>query len=209
FARQAEHRYVLISPGPRFSVRRVAPSVLEVHLHGPRASRDPERYRLLTDYPGVRAAVEQCAPDVLETHDPWFSLPIGLMLRHRGPYRGLLTTYCHSDPIRTYVTPRLARWHWLSRPIVRFERWADGQLHRLHAGCHAVFVASEVMRQRLHAVGVSRVMKVGFGVDAELLRLRRRRPRSGSTRLLYAGRLDDDKEFGLVLDILPALLRRP
>lgn len=208
FARQTRHQYVLISPGPRRQVRRLAPTVTTVQVYGVRAARDPDRYRMLVDYTGVRDAVERFSPDVIETHDPWFSLPFGLMLRFRGPYRGLLTTCCHSDPIRTYVDPFLNRWRWLSRPIERFERWADRELHRMHAACHAVFVASDVMRDRLRAVGVDRVMKAGFGVDPQLLGGTRRSADRRATRLLYAGRLDDDKEFALVLDILPHLLRR-
>lgn len=207
FARQTKHRYILISPGPRFSIRQVAPTVLTVHVYGPRASRDPDRYRLLTNYANVRAVVEGFAPDVLETHDPWFSLPIGLMLRYKGPYRGLLSTFCHSDPIRTYVRPFLARFPSMASLSGRFERWADRELHRLHAGCHAVFVASEWMRDHLNRLGVRRVAKVNFGVDAELQRCSRRGRRT-PMRLLYAGRLDDDKEFGLVLDAVPQLLRR-
>ena len=208
FARQTQHRYVLISPGPRFAIRQVAPAVLTVQVYGPRASRDPDRYRLLTNYAGVRAIVEGFAPDVLETHDPWFSLPIGLWLRYRGPYRGLLSTFCHSDPIRTYVGPYLSRFRLLSAPLSRFEQWADRELHRLHAGCHAVFVASERMRERLTDVGVRHIVKVNFGIDPELLTSVRARRRQSPRRLLYVGRLDDDKEFRLVLDALPQLLSR-
>jgi len=208
FARQTRHQYVLISPGPRRHIRRVAPCATTVQVYGVRASRDPDRYWMLTDYEGVRTAIEQFSPHVLETHDPWFSLPFGLLVRYRGPYRGLLTTCCHSDPIRTYVGPRLRRWRWLSGPLARFEQWADRELHRMHTACHAVFVASEVMRQRLDALGVRRVITVGFGVEPALLTVTRRRSASGPKRVLYAGRLDDDKEFALVLDILPDLLRR-
>ncbi len=207
FSRQRAHQYVLVSPGHRFEMRRVAPSVWVVQVRGFRASRDPERYRLLTDYATVRDVVTHFAPDVLETHDPWFSLPMGLMVRHRGPYRGLLSTYCHSDPMHTYVRPRLPRWGWLSPSIDRWVHAADRSLHRMHGACDAVFVASDVMHERLTAVGVGRAVKAGFGFHPDLLRIVRR-PRGGPARLLYAGRLDADKEFGLVLDALPALLRR-
>ena len=207
FARQRAHRYVLISPGPRFEMRQLAASVWTVEVKGPRASRDSDRYRLLLDYPTVRGAIQHFAPDVLETHDPWFSLPMGLIARHKGPYRGSVTTFCHSDPIRTYVHPRLPRWNWASSPLDRWERWADRQLHRLHGACSAVFAASESMRERLTSAGVSRVVTTGFGVHPDLLRVARR-GHAGPRRILYAGRLDPDKEFGLVLAVLPRLLER-
>src|SRR5262249_55251550 len=56
FAQQRQHRYVLISPGSRSEVHRVASTVWTVQVNGLRASRDPDRYRLLTDYAGVRSA---------------------------------------------------------------------------------------------------------------------------------------------------------
>ena len=208
FARQTRHRYVLVSPGSRTRVRQLAPTVWTAQVSGPRASRDPDRYRLLVDYRGVGAAVERFAPDVLETHDPWFSLPMGLMLRFRGPYRGLLTTVCHSDPMRTYLQPWLAAWTRQPSAATRFADWADRQLHRQHAACHAVFAASDAMVRRLADAGLTRVTKIGFGVDPGLLRLVPRRRPADARRVLYAGRLDDDKEFGLVLGILPRLLAR-
>jgi alpha-1,6-mannosyltransferase len=208
FAHQTQHRYVLVTPGPARCERAIAPAVTTVQVYGVRASRDPSRYRLLADYRAVRAVVERFAPDVLETHDPWFSLPFGLMLRFRGPYRGLLATCCHSDPIRTYVAPRLSGRRAMPRAAERFEHWADRQLHRMHAACDAVFVASDAMRQRLHDVGVTRLVRASFGVDPALLATTRSRAPVHTRRLLYAGRLDEDKEFGLVLDVLPALLWR-
>jgi alpha-1,6-mannosyltransferase len=207
FARQGAHRYVLISPGPRFEMRQIAASVWTVEVKGPRASRDADRYRLLLDYPAVRDAIQHFSPDVLETHDPWFSLPMGLMVRHRGPYRGAVTTFCHSDPIRTYVRPRLPLWRRLSPALTRWEHWADRQLHRLHSACSAVFVASDGMRTRLNSTGVTRIVNAPFGVHQDLLRIARR-AHTGPRRILYAGRLDPDKEFNLVLAVLPRLLER-
>jgi glycosyltransferase involved in cell wall biosynthesis len=92
--------------------------------------------------------------------------------------------------------------------LQRFEGWADRQLHRQHAACDAVFVTSDVMLERVGAAGVTRASKASVGVDQDLFRIVRR-PVPGPRRILYAGRLDDDKEFGLVLDVLPDLLRRP
>jgi len=207
FARQRAHQYILMSPGRRFAARRPAPSVWTVEVKGPRASRDFDRYRLLIDYSTVRDAIQHFAPDVVETHDPWFSLPMALFARHKGPYRGVVTTFCHSDPVRTYVHPRLPRGRWLTPLLTRWEQWADRQLHRLHRASSAVFVSSDRMRERLTSAGVDPVVKVPFGVHPDLLRVARR-ARSGRCRILYAGRLDADKEFSLVVDVLPRLLGR-
>jgi alpha-1,6-mannosyltransferase len=63
------------------------------------------------------------------------------------------------------------------------------------------------MRDRLKSVGVRHVVKASFGFDPDFLRIARR-VRPGPKRILYAGRLDADKEFELVLDLLPDLLAR-
>jgi alpha-1,6-mannosyltransferase len=53
------------------------------------------------------------------------------------------------------------------------------------------------------------VLRVPFGVDPLFFRAARRRvPRGRTTRLLYAGRLQADKGVDLLLEALPALLRR-
>jgi len=58
----------------------------------------------------------------------------------------------------------------------------------------------------LKDVGIDNIRRASFGVDPDLFRIARRRSRP--KQLLYAGRLDADKEFDLVLDIIPDLLRR-
>jgi glycosyltransferase involved in cell wall biosynthesis len=91
--------------------------------------------------------------------------------------------------------------------LTRWEHWADRQLHRQHAACSAVFVASDGMRERLKSAGVTRIVRAPFAVHSDLLRIARR-PHSGPKGILYAGRLDGDKEFTLVLDVLTRLLER-
>src|SRR5262249_28813185 len=58
FSRQTRHRYVLISPGASTEVKQISATAWTATVPGPRTSRDPYRYRLLTNYSGVRAMVE-------------------------------------------------------------------------------------------------------------------------------------------------------
>jgi glycosyltransferase involved in cell wall biosynthesis len=198
FRRQSRHRYVLISPGPRLSTRGLSPSVLHVQVFGVPLSRDPDRYRLLIDYPSVESVVAHVRPDVFEANDPWFSAPCALVLRKRGVVRGLVTSFFHGDPI-CYMEARMPR----------LAAWLERALVRVHGGFDAVLVSSESMQRRLSASGLSRVHRVTFGVNPEILTMRRRRFGSRRpARLLYVGRLDDDKDFKLVLQVLPAVLRR-
>ncbi len=199
FRRQSRHRYVLISPGPRYSATSLSPAVVHVQVFGVPLARDPDRYRLLIDYPAVRATLAQLRPDILEANDPWFSGPYALRLRRQGVVRGFVTAFVHSDPIRTYLGSRV-------RAVAR---WMERALVRRQSGFDAILVASEWMHRRLTAAGIGRVHKVGLGVHPEFLNMRRRAAtRHRLTRLLYVGRLDEDKEFRLILQVLPSLLRR-
>ena len=105
FARQDRHQYVLVYPGPRSQVTRVGPSTTIVRVFGPRLTADPLGYRFSLGYRFVRDAIRDLRPDVLETGDPWLSGPIGLLLRHRGVFDGVLASFCHIDTMSTYIEP--------------------------------------------------------------------------------------------------------
>jgi alpha-1,6-mannosyltransferase len=152
----------------------------------------------MSAYRSVRSFIAELRPDVLEAHDPFFSVPFALWMRRRGWHRGILTSFCHAEPVGTYATPHA--------PRVALD-WANRALSHLQRQFDMTFVASESMRTRLTRAGVDNVVKMGFGLDPELLTMRRRRMSGRRTRLLYAGRLDADKEFGLVLDAIPHILR--
>jgi alpha-1,6-mannosyltransferase len=198
FGRQTLHRYILIAPGPRFSIARPSPNVWLVHAYGVPTSRDADRYRILVNYAPVRAFVEQMRPDVLEAHDPFFSMPFAWWLRRQGAHRALLTSFCHTDPVGTYVAPHAPR---------AVTEWARRGFSIMQRQFHGTFVASDAMRLRLTTAGVNNVMTVGLGLDPKLLGMRRRAGPLRRTRLLYAGRLDADKEFGLLMDALPRILK--
>lgn len=198
FAGQRRHRYVLVAPGPKLSVTRLAPHVWVVRAYGLPTSRDRDRYRCLVDFPAVRSLVEEIRPDALESHDPYFSMPFALWLRRQGAHRGLLTSFCHTDPVATHLEP------YAPRAVVDYARRGFSILQRQF---QATFVASDTLATRLVRAGVHNVVRAGFGVDPELLRMRRFPAPERRTRLLYAGRLDADKEFGLVADALPDILR--
>jgi hypothetical protein len=109
FRRQTRHRYVLISPGPSSSTIHVGPAVTCIRAFGPALTHETDRYRLLLDYPAVRRTIMELQPDVLEVQDQWLSAPLGLLMRRRREFRGLLTSFCHSEPLTTYIEPFLDR----------------------------------------------------------------------------------------------------
>jgi alpha-1,6-mannosyltransferase len=212
FARQDRHRYILVSAGPRSEVTRLGPAVTIVRVFGPRLTKDPLGYRFSLDYRFVRDAIRQLGPDVLETGDPWLSGPIGLLLRHREVFKGVLASFCHIDTMSTYIEPFFAKLA-LPAPLSRrLCRVADRLLTASPRRFDITFVASDMMRDRLLARGLRNVVKAPFGVDPALFGVYRGGGAPGviknRIRLLYAGRLDADKDVALLKDAAPELLER-
>lgn len=209
FAAQHRHRYVLVTPGPAYCVNQLAPTVTAVTVYGPRLGRSADGYRLLLDLAGVRDVIRRFAPDVLETGDPWISGPLGLHLRHRGVFSGLLSSFFHSDPVATYVQP------WLGGPNrgagvrARAVRLIERGLFIAQRQFDVTLVASREMSVRLSGGGVSNVVPAAMGADPIFFDVRRPAGPRQPVALLYAGRLDSDKEVGLLIEVADRLLCRP
>lgn len=209
FRRSAMTRYILVYPGPRFSVKHEAPNVAAAEIYGPVISRDPNGYRFMLDYAGVYRVIRQNNPDVIEVGEPWLTGLFCLFLRKAGLYRGLLACYFHSDPILTHLVP------WSTRGALQVLRKLL-VLRPLGALFYAVqrhydltVASSDTMEQRLKSNGVKAV-RVSLGVpdfylDAPLP-ARRASARRDQVKLLFAGRLNLEKGIELVRDVVPRLL---
>ncbi len=212
FNHQREHHYCLIFPGPKFCVEQLSPAVTLVQVFGRAMTADPQGYRLLLDYYRVWRWLRVFRPQVLEAGDPWLTASFCLALRAWGLWRGLLVAFYHSDPIPSYVEPWARRGgaRWLRRLAARLAgRWFDRRQRRFDWTA----VASRNLEEGLHRRGVTRVLRLPFGVDPAFFHAAaaspmplRRHGASAPLRLLYAGRLDRDKGVELLLEILPALL---
>jgi alpha-1,6-mannosyltransferase len=210
FRRQTTHRYVLIVPGERVSIRQLTPFATVIVTAGVCVGRGPDSYRLFSDFSGIRSAIGWCRPDVLETGDPWVSGPLALWTRRRDRLRTLVSSFFHADPIPTYLEPAASRY--LPPRVVRaLGAVATGAFHRLQRLYDATMTSSEEGAERLRRAGIANVGSVPFGVDPVFFEIgeRRRWSERSGRRLLYAGRLDRDKHVDRLIAILPRLLDSP
>ncbi len=202
FLRQDRHRYTLLYPGPRYEVTPLSPTVTLVRVRGVAVTRDPLGYRILLGFRRAWDEVRGLEPDVLEADDPWLSAPLALLMRRWGGFHGLLSSFYHSDAVATYLEKGVGARRRLVAPADRLFSWLQSRFD-------VTLVASSAMEASLRKRGVIRVVKVPFGVDAPLFDIPRPRPSGRPLRLLYAGRLHDDKDIGLLIDVLPELLAWP
>jgi alpha-1,6-mannosyltransferase len=213
FARQRAHRYVLVCPGPRHRVREVAPNVSVVEVYGARLGGGAEGgYRLMLDYPRVFSVLRELGPDVVEAGDPWLTGVFchGVLRPLAGP-AAIVSAFYHSDPVRTWVEP----WGVAPGRVRAVRRAASAAVSRLFYGLQrryaVTLVSSPCMETHLRGRGVDRIACVPFGTERRFAEAARQRTPSpdGTRRLLYAGRLGQEKGADLLLEILPRLLERP
>ena len=209
FRRQHRHRYVLICPGPRFDVSEVAPNVRVARVYGPAVRRDQEGYRAMLDVRAATRVIEECRPDVIEMSDALLGGLLRVFLRRVARFDGVISSFCHSDPLAAYVQPSLIRF---GCPTALRE-WTMRRAERLYGGSQAQYdvtmVASRTLERRLHDYGITNVVVAPFGVDPGLFEIRRRRAfEKRHVGLLFVGRLDRDKDVELLIDVLPRLLNR-
>src|SRR5262249_22392287 len=182
---------------------------LIMRVFGPRLTRHPDGYRLMFTLRDVRDIIGELAPDVLETGDPWISGPLGLWLKHRGWFDGLLSSFYHSDPIGTYLEPWISKRRWGRRVRRSLVGAATKKFFRLQRAYDLTFAASDAMRRRLRAHHVPNVVGAPMGVDPVFFAAGASRPGGRHARILYAGRLDADKEVGLLESAVHRLLAQP
>jgi alpha-1,6-mannosyltransferase len=212
FSRQSEHSYCLIHPGPVARVDRPSPRVTLVQVPGIALTSDPLGYRLIVNYLPVVRWIRALRPDVIEAGDAWLTAWFCLLLRPMGLWFGPRVSFYHSDPVPTYLEPWSRRGGFLRKSLVS---WAAGAFYRLQARFDGTGVASRGLADALRRRGVENVRVLPFGAHPDCFAAAepsiplRRGGHAAPARFLYAGRLDRDKDAGLLLDILPRLLEDP
>lgn len=203
FRKHPEHRYVVVGPGAENSREEIAPNVLRVRIKGPKATKDPQGYRLLLNARALKRLVREFEPDVVETGDPWLSGPMLLAMRRFGLRVRMLSSFYHGDPVRTYIRPWAARRFWRA-PLAAL---AGKIFYALQRAYDLTVVSSREMERHLKSMGV-RVALAPFGCPEEFLaRGQKRALRPGEpVRLVYAGRLDPEKGTDLLAAAVPRLL---
>lgn len=151
---------------------------------------------------GVAAKVlRQLQPDLIEVGDPYQSAWAALRIKRERNVP--VVAFYHSD------LPQLV----LQRFGSRAQAVAMRYVAHLYQQFDLVLAPSEVMVQRLHAMGVERVQRQPLGVNTHVFapagkdaQLRTRLGLPGDTRLLvYAGRFTREKKLPLLMEAVARL----
>jgi len=203
FKKHPEHRYYLVFPNKRLSVTRIAPNIHFVQVLGVKGIIGKNRL-LMIDYPRVVKLVRKIKPDVMEIGDPLLSPFFAIYARRTGAFKGILSSFHHSDPINTYVRP----WAYgegsniFRRMVARLS--LDVYLFS-HKRIPYSMVASYTLKAKLEELGIKNIVVRPFGVQDFFFKNSRVRSQ-GEKRLLFAGRLEHEKAVPLIKHVIPRLL---
>jgi alpha-1,6-mannosyltransferase len=203
FKKHPEHRYILVTADAANRIDQVAPNVLIVTVFGLKKIIGKDRF-LLIDYPRILRLIRKTKPDVIEAGDPLFTSEFSYFLKRLGRFKGLLSCFHHTDPVRTYVLPwaRDEDTHFIRKSLAFLSQKHFTFFHK-HYDCG--LVASRAMKKNLEAQGLANLEVFPLGVKEMFknnARLRKQRERT----ILYAGRLEREKGIHLLQKALPQLL---
>jgi alpha-1,6-mannosyltransferase len=216
---QSGHEVVVVAPGP--VDEESAPAVSEcndrckvIRIKGRALPYDPT-YHLLWRVDKVRAIIRRERPDVLEIDSPYVAAAAALSAPRA--WFGARTFMWHADFIDTYLRVMIER-HAPSR-------LADAALEPLWAmvrtigrGCDATIAGAKWQVDKLRSHGVSRVVRVPFGVDKTIFHAGARSEaaraemlagaRKGARLIVAIGRFAWEKRWDIVIDAFARMCAR-
>lgn len=207
FKMHPEHQYILVFPNSRFKITPVAPNIHTIQVKGLKNIIGNGRL-LMIDYLKVLKVIRHVKPDVIEIGDPLLTPFLGVFIQRTGMFKGLLSSFHHSDPIYTYVYP------WAYGENSNFFKRLLARVSLAvylfnHKRIPYSMVASQTLKEKLTKMGIGNIEVRPFGVQQ--LFLNHAQVRTGSNpvkRLLFAGRLEHEKGIHLLKRIIPHLLER-
>lgn len=196
YRERSDVRYALVVPSTRFT-RRLDGNATIIEV--PALPSPAKGYRLLHDRAAIARVVQEFAPDVVEVGSV-FALP-RFVRRAVAGKRIAVVAFLHSDYPLSYVRPFFARAG--ARAADLAGRAADAHMRRAYEPFDAVFAASEHSCARLRSLGLSRVVRVPFGVDLRAFRPELRSRSDDRRVVLFLGRLAAEKGIDLLFDAYP------
>jgi len=226
---QTEHEHVLIVPGEEDAVEREGRATT-YRIASPMIP-GCEPYRFFCRPAALGDALREAAPDVIELGsfflEPWTAFRYRKEQGESGR-RCFVSGYFHTDladayvgsPVRAALSGQALAW---SEHVAMLgsklgdwiETGATSYFGSLFKKCDAMFAASPAQVQRLAGYGIDDALLVPLGVDLTRFHPRRRsadvRRRlgamEGTALLVYAGRLDNEKRVGVLVDAFMRLAR--
>lgn len=221
-AEKTSHEHILIVPGEGDHCEQEG-RLTKITLASPLIP-GCEPYRFFWKPERIRAELERVRPDVVELGSFFVCPAAAFRYREEAARQGRdchACAYFHTDVADAYIGSPLRQW--LSNPAEGFSdtlaHWGE-QLSELAASkaqsyfgsifkrCDLTFAANETQAARLAEYGVNDTLIIPLGVDTEVFHPRRRsdcvrhqyKAEKDTLLLVYAGRLDSEKQVEMLVD---------
>lgn len=203
------HRLLQIVPGPR---DRVVENGRHIWVEvGAEQVRGSPNYRFILRTGAVREVLERYRPDLVESLCPWVLPWTAINHRRTHPGTALVAGY-HTDFPNAHVHRVGAEL--FGKVIAKGLRWLSvSYAEATYREFDRVYTLGHDMRALLARYGIDHVDVINLGVDTDLFNPVRRDPdfrhRLGlpgeGPLLIYAGRIDNEKRAGMLVDMLRRL----
>ncbi|MDR0516729.1 MAG: glycosyltransferase [Fibromonadaceae bacterium] len=208
FKKHPEHDYMIVGPAVKPEKTKLEQNITYWKLKGIKAQKNPNGYMAMIDLRPLLRFLKNYPDAIIEVGDPWWTSIVFTRMRRWKKLPNPLNFIHHSDPLITYLEPltRQGMFKFLKRGAYNF---LDKHFYKILYNYDNVVVSSNIAKEALEKKGVRNTALLPFGAPASFFEAYSERAKASGEplRLLYAGRLQSDKDIFLMIKGLPLILK--
>jgi len=210
FKKHPEHSYMIVGPADKTEKIQLEPNITYWRLKGIKAQKNPNGYKFMFNLRPLIKFLKDHPKAVIEVGDAWWTTIVFTRLKKWKKLPNPLNFFHHSDHLVCYIKP------WAEKGIFSFAKkiaynLLDRNFYKQFKNYDNLIVSSNFARALLEEKGLSNIAEFPFGAPDSFFDAYKERARleNEPLRLLYAGRLQSDKDIFILKKGIPILLQDP
>ena len=201
---------MIVGPADESEKVQLEPNITYWKLKGIKAQKNPNGYKFMFNLRPLLRFLKDYPNAVIEVGDPWWTSMIFTKLKKTKKLPNPLNFFHHSDPLVCYVKPFAERGSFRFIKKIAYSI-LEKIFYRQFKNYNSLIVSSNYAKSLLEEKGLGNVSQFPFGAPDSFFEAYRERSLLGNEplRLLYAGRLQSDKDIFLLIKGIPQLLQDP
>jgi alpha-1,6-mannosyltransferase len=186
------------------------PNITYWKLKGIKAQKNPNGYMAMLDLRPLLRFLKGEPDAIIEVGDPWWTSIVFTRMKRWRMLPNPLNFIHHSDPLITYLKPLT------EQGMFKFMKKGaynilDQNFYKILFNYGSVIVSSNTAKASLEKKGLKNTVLLPFGAPSSFFEAYKERAKTSEEplRLLYAGRLQSDKDIFLMIKGLPLILEDP
>jgi len=210
FKKHPEHSYMIVGPADKSEKIQLEPNITYWRLKGIKAQKNPNGYKFMFNLRPLLNFLKDYPNAVIEVGDAWWTSIVFTRLKKWKKLPNPLNFFHHSDPLECYIKP------WAEKGIFSFIKknaynLLDKNFYKQFKNYNNLIVSSNFAKSLLEEKRLGNVVQFPFGAPDSFFEAYKERERleNEPLRLLYAGRLQSDKDIFLLIKGIPQILQDP